>query len=121
MRTRSPRRVLLGLAILLPGCAGTRQGQGSGGTATAPDALGDRILDALRDQGLISASDADSRRVTNTGATFAQLVEGYEFNLTANPTRNWRLQANFSYTDGYTSNVAPEVQAWPAVMIPYLK
>jgi outer membrane receptor for monomeric catechols len=92
-----------------------------GGTATAPDALGDRILDALRDQGLISASDADSRRVTNTGATFAQLVEGYEFNLTANPTRNWRLQANFSYTDGYTSNVAPEVQAWAAVMIPYFK
>jgi outer membrane receptor protein involved in Fe transport len=92
-----------------------------GGTATAPDALGDRILDALRDQGLISASDADSRRVTNTGATYAQLVEGYEFNLTANPTKNWRLQANFSYTDGYTSEVAPEVQAWAAEMIPYFK
>jgi outer membrane receptor protein involved in Fe transport len=92
-----------------------------GGTATAPDAMGDSILDALVAQRLITAAEANTYRVTNTGATFAQLVEGYEFNLTANPTRNWRLQANFSYTDGYTSEVAPEVQAWAAKTLPFFK
>ncbi len=92
-----------------------------GGTATAPDAMGDAILDALVAQGFITSADANARRVTNSGATYAQLVQGYEFNLTANPTRNWRLQANFSYTDGYVSDIAPEVQAWAKVMIPYFK
>ena len=92
-----------------------------GGTVTAPDAVGDTILNALVAQGQISSAEADRHRVTNTGATFAQLVEGYEFNLTANPTRNWRLQANFSYTDGYTSEVAPEVQAWAATEIPFFR
>ena len=92
-----------------------------GGTATAPDAMGDAILDALVAQGFITAADANPRRVVNTGSTFAQLTEGYEFNLTANPTKNWRLQANFSYTDGYVSDIAPEVQAWAKEMIPYFK
>ena len=92
-----------------------------GGSSTAPDALGDSILDALAAQGFITTADANSRKVTNTGATFAQRVEGYEFNLTANPSKNWRVQANFSYTDGFVSDVAPEVQAWAATMIPYFK
>jgi iron complex outermembrane receptor protein len=92
-----------------------------GGTTTAPDAVGDAILNALVAQNLITAAEADTHRVVNTGATYAQLVEGYEFNLTANPTRNWRLQANFSYTDGYTSEVAPEVQVWAAREIPFFR
>ena len=61
------------------------------------------------------------RLVKNTGSTYAQLVEGYEFSLTANPTRNWNVQASFSYTDGYTSEVAPEVQAWAATEIPFFR
>ena len=56
-----------------------------------------------------------------TGATFGQIVEGYEFTLTSNPTKNWRMQANFSYTKGYTSEVAPEVQAWAATEIPFFR
>jgi iron complex outermembrane recepter protein len=92
-----------------------------GGTTTAPDAVGDAILNALVAQNLVSAAEADTHRVVNTGATFGQRVEGYEFNLTANPTKNWRLQANFSYTDGFTSEVAPEVQAWAAKELPFFK
>jgi outer membrane receptor protein involved in Fe transport len=59
--------------------------------------------------------------VVGTGSTFDQQVKGYEFNLTANPTRSWRLQANFSYTDGFVSNVAPEIQAWAAKEIPFFR
>jgi outer membrane receptor for monomeric catechols len=59
--------------------------------------------------------------VANTGSTFAQRVEGYELNLTANPARNWRLQANFSFTDGYVTESAPEVQAWAAAALPYFR
>src|SRR5688572_28961934 len=92
-----------------------------GGTTTAPQQVGDFILNALMDRGLISAAEADTHRVDNTGATYSQLVEGYEFNLTANPTRNWRLQANFSYTDGMTSEVAPEIQDWVAREMPFFK
>jgi outer membrane receptor protein involved in Fe transport len=38
--------------------------------------------------------------------------QGYELNLTANPTRNWRLQLNYSYTDTKQVNFGPEVAAW---------
>lgn len=92
-----------------------------GGSITAPNAVGDSILNALVQQGLITAAEADRHRVTNSGATYAQVVEGYEFNLTANPTTNWRLQANYSYTDGFTSEVAPEVQVWAARELPYFR
>jgi len=33
-------------------------------------------------------------------------AEGYEARLTANLTRNWRLVANYSYTDSIRRNVA---------------
>lgn len=35
---------------------------------------------------------------------------GYEFELTANPTRNWRLHFNYSRTDLETSNQAPNAK-----------
>jgi outer membrane receptor for ferric coprogen and ferric-rhodotorulic acid len=92
-----------------------------GGSSTAPDAVGDTILNALVAESVIGAAEADQHRVVNTGATYAQLVRGVEFNLTANPTANWRLQANFSFTRGYTTEVAPEVQAWAAEQLPYFR
>ncbi|MFM9080969.1 MAG: TonB-dependent receptor plug domain-containing protein [Opitutaceae bacterium] len=39
-------------------------------------------------------------------------AEGYEARLTANLTRNWRLVANYSYTDSIRRNVASEIAAW---------
>ncbi|MDO8544297.1 MAG: TonB-dependent receptor plug domain-containing protein [Opitutaceae bacterium] len=38
--------------------------------------------------------------------------EGYEARVTANLTRNWRLVANYSYTDSIRKNVAAEIAAW---------
>jgi iron complex outermembrane receptor protein len=92
-----------------------------GSTTNNPAIIGNQILDAAIAAGQITAAEANSHRVVGNGATYAQLVEGYEFNLTANPSRNWRLQANYSYTDGYTSNVAPEIQAWAAREIPFFQ
>jgi len=39
-------------------------------------------------------------------------AEGYEARVTANLTRNWRLVANYSYTDSIRRNVASEIAAW---------
>lgn len=39
-------------------------------------------------------------------------AEGYEARITANFTRNWRLVANYSYTDSGRKNLAPEALAW---------
>jgi iron complex outermembrane recepter protein len=39
-------------------------------------------------------------------------AEGYEARVTANLTRNWRLVANYSYTDSGRTNLAPEAIAF---------
>ena len=92
-----------------------------GSTTNNPGLIGDQILNALVADGKITAAEADTHRVDGTGSTFSRLVEGYEFNLTANPTKNWRLQANFSYTDGFTSSIAPEIQEWAARELPFFR
>lgn len=38
--------------------------------------------------------------------------EGYEARITANLTSNWRLVANYSYTDSGRTNLANEMVAW---------
>jgi hypothetical protein len=39
-------------------------------------------------------------------------AEGYEARITANLTPNWRLVANYSYTDSGRTNLANEMVAW---------
>ena len=92
-----------------------------GGTLNNPSSISKIILDALVDQGVITETQAAPHRSNSTGSTFSRLSEGYELNLTANPTRNWRLQANFSFTDGKVHEVAPEVKAWVAEHMPFLQ
>lgn len=94
---------------------------GYGGTLTNPSSISRIILNALVDQGFLAESQATAHRSDSTGSTFSRQVEGYELNLTANPTRNWRLQANFSITDGVVSEVAPEVKQWIADHMPFLQ
>jgi outer membrane receptor for ferric coprogen and ferric-rhodotorulic acid len=38
--------------------------------------------------------------------------EGYEYEITANPTRGWRLSANFSETEQVTANIQPRNGAY---------
>ena len=46
-------------------------------------------------------------RVTYTGES-----DGYEFQMTANPTENWRFVLNYSYTDKEQKDVAPLGNQW---------
>jgi hypothetical protein len=92
-----------------------------GGTLTNPSSISRIILDALVNQNIITEAQATPHRSQSTGATFNRLVEGYELNVTANPTRNWSLSANFSITDGMVSNVAPEVKQWITDHMPFLQ
>jgi outer membrane receptor for ferric coprogen and ferric-rhodotorulic acid len=92
-----------------------------GGTLNNPSSISKIILDALVNQSFITEAQATPHRSNSTGSTFNRLVEGYELNVTANPTRNWNLSANFSITDGMVSNVAPEVKQWIVDHMPFLQ
>jgi iron complex outermembrane receptor protein len=92
-----------------------------GSTITNPTNVGDTILDALVRENLITTAEANARRVRSTGSTYDQRIEGYELTFTANPTKNWRIQANYSFTDGFESNIGPEVKAWRAAMYPFFQ
>jgi outer membrane receptor protein involved in Fe transport len=56
----------------------------------------------------LTREQADKMRILGTGAIIDQHVEGYEFSLTFNLARNWRLVAHYSYTDGYQTNSFPD-------------
>ena len=47
-----------------------------------------------------------------TASTSDYDSEGYEARVTANLTSNWRLVANYSYTDSGLTNLAKELAAW---------
>ena len=47
-----------------------------------------------------------------TAASSDSQSKGYEARITANLTRNWRLVANYSYTDFIRKNVGAEVAQW---------
>lgn len=51
-----------------------------------------------------------------TGGTFASRTQGYEVDLTANPTKNWRLFLNYSRTKTARTNIAPEMVNYIAQM-----
>jgi len=46
-----------------------------------------RVLDALRNANLITQAEVERRTVTANGATFDRKSDGYEFQVTGNPTR----------------------------------
>jgi hypothetical protein len=96
-------------------------GFGSAAAGSSPTTFSNLAMDALLNAGLISAADADARRVTANGIIFDRSSEGYEFMLTGNPTKNWRLQANYSYTSSFENNIGLEVKAWADTMIPFLQ
>ncbi|MDO8543253.1 MAG: hypothetical protein Q7S40_22685 [Opitutaceae bacterium] len=71
-----------------------------------------RILNALVNAGQITTAAADAHQVNSNGGYSDRESEGWEFRVVANPTSNWRLQANYSITDAVESNIIPEVRAW---------
>jgi outer membrane receptor for ferric coprogen and ferric-rhodotorulic acid len=77
------------------------------------------VLETLRNNNLITQAEVDRRSVSSNGATFDRISDGYEFQLTANPTASWRVLANFSVTNATEENIAPEVKAWAAEAFPF--
>lgn len=55
-------------------------------------------------------SSALNPQANNAASDFES--DGYEARITANLTRNWRLVANYSYTDTKRTQVGREVMAW---------
>lgn len=94
-------------------------GGGFGGTADNPSVLNNRVLAALESAGLLSPEEVDAREFSTNQSTIDRRLEGYEVNLVGALTKNWRLSLNYSYSDGYASNIAPEVKAWAANTIPW--
>jgi outer membrane receptor for ferric coprogen and ferric-rhodotorulic acid len=98
------------------------QGQhGFGSTNTNPTVLTTRIVDGLVAAGLITSAEGDSHRVSANAILFDTTSEGYEFSLTANPSRNWRLQANYSNTTNFEENIGNELVAWAAQELAYFR
>jgi iron complex outermembrane recepter protein len=94
-------------------------GGGFSGTLDNPTVLNNRVLSALVNNGVISQQVADERDFTTNQSTIDRKIEGYEFNMSGALTKNWRLQVSYSYTDGYDSNIGPEVKAWFAEAKPW--
>lgn len=91
-----------------------------GGTSS-PSTLSNRVMDALQGAGLITQAERDLHQIDVGGSEFDMKSTGYELSVTANPTKNWRLSANYSFTDSVTDNTAPEILVWAAAEIPYFQ
>ena len=90
---------------------------GFGGAAGRNNRVSDALASALVGAGRpYSAADwAPIDAALNPPATAASSdyeSDGYEARVTANLTRNWRLVANYSYTDTLRTKVADEIAAW---------
>jgi iron complex outermembrane recepter protein len=83
--------------------------------------MNDIILNALVNQGSISAATAASRMNTAAGVTpYNEADDGDEISLTANVTVNWRLTANFSDNNPNATWVdGGDIAFWDHVLKPY--
>ncbi|KAF0095920.1 MAG: TonB-dependent receptor [Puniceicoccaceae bacterium 5H] len=71
-----------------------------------------RFLDAFVDAGLITAAERDARLIDANAYLEDRKSDGWEFEVIANPTDNWRITANFSINHVKKSNIMSEVVAW---------
>jgi outer membrane receptor protein involved in Fe transport len=90
---------------------------GFGGASGRNTRVSDALESALVGPGrpYSAANWAPIEAALNPPATAASSdyeSDGYEARVTANLTRNWRLVANYSYTDTLRTKVADEIAAW---------
>ncbi|MBI5767895.1 MAG: hypothetical protein HZA93_08870 [Verrucomicrobia bacterium] len=97
------------------------QGFTYGGTVDNPTVLSNRVLDQLQTNGLITTAVREAHRINSGGSTFSVASTGYEVSVTANLTKQWRLQGNYSTSDPVSSDIAPEIQEWAAKEIPFFQ
>lgn len=73
----------------------------------------DELADLLLNAGAITPEqNAAILFAGGTGSVLDKQVEGYEFSMTFNVTRNWALEARYSYTDGFQTNSYPDQLAF---------
>jgi len=89
-------------------------GHGFSGSTSVPASYFGPILDALVAAGSLTNAQADTHRMDVNGVIIDRTSKGHELSIVGNPTKNWRLQANYSYTDGHESNIAQELTDWNA-------
>lgn len=70
------------------------------------------ILTALQSAGLITQADFDRRSDTGAHGLFDFYTKGWEVQVTANLTKNWRFQGNFATADAVSQNTFLEWMAW---------
>ena len=80
-----------------------------------------RIMDALLAAGQITAAEHERRTNVGGEGLFDHKSDGFEFQVTANPTRSWRLQANYALTDAVEENKFLEWKNWEAMTTPFLQ
>ncbi len=80
-----------------------------------------RILNAFRDNGLINQAEVDAHALTAYLGDFLSDLDsrGFEFELKANPTKNWTMTAAYSYTLFKRSNLGQEWYPWFAAQKAY--
>lgn len=73
-----------------------------------------RIVNAFRDNNLITQAEADTRYLNAYLGDFMSDLDtrGFEFELKANPTKNWTLTAAYSYTKLDRTNLGQEWYPW---------
>lgn len=74
------------------------------------------VWNALDSQGILGANNMVLANVNDqaTGASFDSRTQGYELELTANPTEQWRLFLNYSNEKTSRTNIGQEQQAYIA-------
>jgi iron complex outermembrane recepter protein len=97
--------------------------EGADQSTTSPTAVrtsNARILETLHAQGLITQQDLDRRTDLGNQGLFGHQSKGYEFQVTGNPTRSWRLQASYARATPIENYRFPEWIRWEAINRQYL-
>ncbi len=83
-----------------------------GNINAAVTARNTRFLQAFVDAGFISDDDREARLIDANAYLEDRKSDGWEFEVIANPTDNWRITANFSINHVKKENIMSEVIAW---------
>jgi len=79
----------------------------------------DGFLTSFRDNGLITDAELEERWLDANGYLLDRYSDGWEFEVVANPTPNWRITANFSINKVIKDNIMNEVVAWSEDAFPF--
>jgi iron complex outermembrane receptor protein len=79
------------------------------------------MLDGLVNSGQITEAAAVARDRFATAGTYDRSADGYELEFVANPTKAWRISANYSRSNVIEDNVGDEAVAWVDDIVAYVR